>query len=213
MEEPLDYEAIVDGMILCSKNANQLAKDASVMMMFRRHPTAGLLAITSLEEAGKVFHLEFILGYLLTGKTDDIRWKEFWKVWRDHTPKFFAGTIKGLDYTECYDSIIEILSLEESDFRTFRNRLMYVDRTSDGWVTPTDMEKARIAGLVKMAKAYSRELVKDNNPTNRDLIIPEIRELAQDTSHIQRIIEKINIIDKALIDAGVVANTMSSQGI
>ena len=46
MEESLDPEAVVDGMILCSNNASKLADDARIMMIFKRHSTAGLLAIT-----------------------------------------------------------------------------------------------------------------------------------------------------------------------
>ncbi|UCC92182.1 MAG: AbiV family abortive infection protein [Thermoplasmata archaeon] len=204
MEGSLDSEAVVDGMILCSNNASKLAEDARVMMMFKRHSTAGLLAITSLEEAGKVYHLEFLLSYILAGESDVIDWAEFWSVWKRHSPKFLTGVVKGMDFSECFEAIKEILAMEEEEFKVYRNRMIHVDRVDGKWISPFDVDKGKVKGLVKMAMGHGRELAKDYDPGNREFVIPELRELAEDPEHIRGILDKIRAIENVVADAGYV---------
>jgi AbiV family abortive infection protein len=205
MEEPLDAEAVVDGMIICSNNASKLANDARVMMMFRRHSTAGLLAITALEEAGKVYHLEFLLSYILAGESNAIDWKEFWSVWKRHSPKFLTGVVKGMDFSECFTAIKGILAMEEREFKTYRNRMIHVDRVDGKWISPFDVDKVKVKGLVKMASSYTRELAKDYDPGNREFVIPELKEMADDPEHVKSILEKIRAIEDVIADTGYIA--------
>jgi AbiV family abortive infection protein len=208
MEETLDAEAVVDGMILCSNNASKLADDARIMMMFKRHSTAGLLAITALEEAGKVYHLEFILSYILAGESTAIDWLEFWSVWKRHSPKFMTGVVKGMDFSSCFEAIKDILAMDEGDFKTYRNRMIHVDRRDGRWISPFDVDKAKVKGLVKMARSYTRELAKDYDPGNREFVIPELRELADDPERVQGILEKIRAIEDVIADSGYVTEAV-----
>jgi AbiV family abortive infection protein len=206
MEEALDSEAVVDGMILCSNNASKLADDARVMMMFKRHSTAGLLAITALEEAGKVYHLEFLLSYILAGEDEAIDWKEFWCVWKRHSPKFLTGVVKGMDFSECFEAIKGILAMEEGEFKTYRNRMIHVDRMDGKWISPFDVDKGKVKGLVKMARSYTRELAKDYDPGNREFVMPELREIAGDPEQVKGILDKIRAIENVIADAGYIAD-------
>ncbi len=206
MEETLDAEAVVDGMILCSNNASKLADDARIMMMFKRPSTAGLLAITAIEEAGKVYHLEFLLSYILAGESDVIDWGEFWSVWKRHSPKFLTGVVRGMDYSSCFEAIKGILAMEEQEFKTYRNKLIHVDRVDGKWISPFDVDPAQVRGLVKMARSYARELAKDYDPGNREFVIPELREMAGDPEHVQGILEKIRAIENVIADAGYIAD-------
>ncbi|NIP37024.1 MAG: AbiV family abortive infection protein [Thermoplasmata archaeon] len=206
MVESLDPEAVVDGMILCSNNASKLADDARIMMIFKRHSTAGLLAITALEEAGKVYHLEFILSYLLAGESEAIDWKEFWMVWKRHSPKFLTGVVRGMDFSSCFEAIKEILSMDEREFKTYRNRMIHVDRAEGRWISPFDVDEVKVRGLVKMATSYARELSKDYDPGNREFVVPELQELAEDPEHVRGILEKIKAIENVIADTGYIAD-------
>ncbi len=208
MEESLDPEAVVDGMILCSNNASKLADDARIMMIFKRHSTAGLLAITALEEAGKVYHLEFILSYLLAGEEGSIDWKEFWSVWKRHSPKFLTGVVRGMDFSSCFHAIKEILAMDERQFKTYRNRMIHVDRVKGRWISPFDVDEAQVRGLVKMATSYARELSKDYDPGNREFVVPELQELAEDPEHVRGILERIKAIEDVIADAGYIAESV-----
>lgn len=209
MEESLNAEAVVDGMILCSNNASKLADDARVMMMiFKRHSTAGLLAITALEEAGKVYHLEFLLSYILAGESDAIEWKEFWSVWKRHSPKFLTGVVKGMDFSSCFEAIKEILTMEEQEFKTYRNRMIHVDRVGGKWISPFDVDKRKVKGLVKMARSYTRELAKDYDPGNREFVLPELKEMADDPEHVKGILEKIRAIENVIVETGYIAEAV-----
>ena len=206
MEESLDPEAVVDGMILCSNNASKLADDARIMMIFKRHSTAGLLAITALEEAGKVYHLEFILSYLLAGEEDSIEWREFWSVWKRHSPKFLTAVVRGMDFSSCFEAIKGILAMDEQEFKTYRNRMIHVDRVDGKWISPFDVSEAKVKGLVKMATSYARELAKDYDPGNREFVVPELEEIAGDPEHVKGILEKIKAIENVIADTGYIAD-------
>lgn len=208
MAMSLDSEAVVDGMILCTNNASKLAEDARVMMMFKRHSTAGLLAITALEEAGKVYHLEFVLSYILAGESEAIDWAEFWSVWKRHSPKFLTAVVKGMDFASCFQAIKAILTMDEGEFKTYRNRMIHVDRVDGRWISPFDVDKAEIRGLVKMARSYTRELAKDYDPGNREFVIPELREMADDPEHVKGILEKIRAIENVIADTGYVTGAV-----
>jgi len=208
MEETLDPEAVVDGMILCSNNASKLAEDARIMMMFKRHSTAGLLAITALEEAGKVHHLEFILSYLLAGESDAIEWAEFWSVWKRHSPKFLAGVVRVMDFSSCFQAIKGILAMEEKEFKAYRNRMIHVDRVDGRWASPFDVDEAEVRGLVKMARSYARELAKDYDPGNREFVLPELREMAGDPEHVRCILERIRAIEDIIVGTGYISGVV-----
>jgi len=155
-----------------------------------------------------VYHLEFLLSYILAGECDAIDWKEFWSIWKRHSPKFLTGVVKGMDFSSCFEAIKVILAMEEGEFKTYRNRMIHVDRVDGKWISPFDVDKGKVKGLVKMARSYTRELAKDYDPGNREFVIPELKEMAEDPEQVRGILEKIRAIEHVIADTGYIADTV-----
>jgi AbiV family abortive infection protein len=119
----LTYEQIVAGMSAAAQNAARLADDADSLIQLHRFPTAGSLALLSLEESDKVRILRSMATAI--GQEDVLR---VWKSYRRHTDKHSLTlllqlsregarrlsdfrdcvTDDGLDERQVYDSVKQL---------------------------------------------------------------------------------------------------------
>lgn len=87
----LSAAQIAEGMNAAERNARRLLEDAETMLLAGRFPTAGSLAILSIEEAGKVTILRALA---LSKSHPDL--VEAWRNYRSHTQKNVAWILPEL---------------------------------------------------------------------------------------------------------------------
>jgi len=81
----LDIELIEDSVRACANNALQLTNEAGKLLEQEAYSRSMFLALTAIEEMGKVIML---LSSIWHSQADAAFWRRFWKRFRTHGEKF-----------------------------------------------------------------------------------------------------------------------------
>lgn len=204
MKKPVHLDFFVDGMIHCADNAKKVSADARRLYSVNRFSTAGMLAISSLEEIGKIWLLQ-IFGALYFhrkefGITEGEFWKEFNKMWRDHRLKQICASWIDLFLFDKEAIGLAKHSMKKGDLFELRNQFLYVDldNSKREWILPKETNRSKALEFVEAAEDISEEICREFNTRRRRLIIKDII----DPKEIEAVFDRWNKIREILEQEG-----------
>ncbi|WP_431857373.1 AbiV family abortive infection protein [Azospirillum sp.] len=154
----LTSKELADGINAARRNAHRLATDAKLMLSLKRYPSAALMAVLAIEEAGKVS----ILRALPFARTDE----ELQAVWRDYhrhrakngawlvldslkrTGGRFSDVVTAADQNSEHTALLD----------TVKKLALYTECVSKGaWSSPDEVITPEVAvELVRVAELLSQ---------------------------------------------------------
>ena len=199
MSTKVDFDFFLEGMIYCADNANKIAADARRLYKVNRFPTSGMLAISSLEEIGKIYLL-LILGGIYSDKkklgiTEGAYWKSFHRMWRNHKLKLVCAS--WIDLLIFDEDAIELArhTMKNLDLFDIRNRFLYVDIDEGKWLLPKRTDRSVALELVEAAEDISEEVLKEFNPRRQPILKKEILNPSKMEEIITRWKEIFNLLE------------------
>jgi AbiV family abortive infection protein len=197
-------QQIADGMNAVGRNARRLHEDAKVMLTANRYPSACVLAVLSIEEAGKVP----ILRQLACAK-DKQAANKAWRAFGDHRDKnahwIFSDEVRTgartlNDFNKLYD--------RESDhpevLDTVKQVALYVDCHGEGhWSQPDIViDQATAAAVVRI----SGVMLPKERVTVREIEL-WVEHIGSDWNN-RMAIGKYYAFERAMIEEGLSENTL-----
>ena len=176
----LKVEDLVDGMTSCADNARKLAADARRLYGVRRYSSAGALAISSLEESGKVLLLSTAATTIVRKREPD--WSEFWREWRKHDSKVKLASFLDLGAHGADAADLAMRAFILGDLSKLRERFIYVDRGTDSWIEPRNSDRSWVLELLDAAEALSERLATETNKKRREWAIDQLNTIALESS-------------------------------
>ena len=152
----ISLETIEDGIDTIIENVKTLLDDIQVLLDNKRYARSFSLAITVLEEVGKISVLVKMAN--LTPRTQKL-WKECWAEYRDHNRKSSFGFVQSLLDQNRGGKIEDLLKLALNQFMAsdaierLRQLGLYVDYNSEKklWTAPKDLPAELAEGVVNLA--------------------------------------------------------------
>lgn len=202
MSKEVDLDFFIDGMIYCAENAKKLSEDARRLYRVRRYSTAGMLAISSLEESGKVYLLQILTAMYIKRKELNMQkgeyWKFFHKMWRDHRLKQICASWIDLLLFDKEAIRLARHSMLNGDLFGYRNQFLYVDLINGQWKMPKKSDRNKIVEFIQRSEIVSQEIVKEFNTRRREALKQEMF----DPREIEIMSERRNEIINLLYEEG-----------
>ena len=171
----LSFKEAIRGACICADNAHKLAQDARRLYSRRRYSTATAIAISSLEELGKVIVLIWTAAFV--NNKVKIEWGTFWKGWKNHKLKQQSATFldMGLYGKDAVDLAMRTIIFE--DLNQIREQCLYVDFKDNKWLIPKEIQRDWTVELLEAAESTSSEIIKEFNFRRFDLIINDLKKI------------------------------------
>lgn len=160
MSKFLSPEQTAEGIKKCMENVESLFKDAVFLFQNKRYSRATSLAISCLEEVGK---MEKLREMLQIDKNDHKRLNKFWKEFRSHEIKSTTALISS-NVGKMRKANIDSVDLLAAHFESsgperehFRQKGLYVDfnEEENKWHSPGNISSQQATEALKAAeKAY-----------------------------------------------------------
>ncbi|UCE38470.1 MAG: AbiV family abortive infection protein [Thermoplasmata archaeon] len=171
----ITFEEAIKGACICAENGYKLAEDARRLYSKRRYSTATAIAISSLEELGKVYLLLLAAVWINNGQK--IEWGTFWKTWRNHKRKQYTASFADLSLfgKDAIDLAIRTIIFE--DLNIIREQSLYVDFKDTNWKTPKDTPRKWTVEVLEAAESLAFEFKREFNLRRYHLVLKEIKEV------------------------------------
>jgi AbiV family abortive infection protein len=201
---PMSPQQIADGMNAVARNALRLHEDAKLMLAGSRYPSACMLAVLSVEEAGKVP----ILRQLACAK-DKQAANKAWRAFSDHREKnahwIFSDEVRaGAQTLSDFNKLYDRESSHPEALDTVKQIALYVDCHGEGhWSEPdVVIDEVTAAAIVRI----SGVMLPKTDVTLREIEL-WIEHLGSDWNN-RIAVRKYYAFEKAMIEEGLSAHTL-----
>jgi AbiV family abortive infection protein len=173
MMSKLTTKEAINGACVCADNGYKLAQDARRLFSKKRYSTATAIAISALEEFGKVYILSLIA--LMIDRGEKIEWGTFWKDWRNHKFKQFMTGLLDMGYFGKDAISLAKRTVIFEDLNEIREQALYVDFMDGKWKHPKEISKKWTIEILESAESIGAEIRKEYDFKRYHQLLKEIK--------------------------------------